>query len=597
MSESAIQSLLDMGITREVAIEALAKTNGDIENSVNYIFSGELPQQGPPPAPEEIPEGGEKEPDSESDIPENPEFIEQAPPSEDEAADQQGVAVSPRELIASQLKSRPEDPLVVRPASGNALFENYFALFCLAVGLGFPHYFLEPDFQDLTYCQDWYRGQFLKPAYRIKFDTNDDVSIVSQETLTSQDNLVLQPELLWQFQKFLAVQNSPQSRRKYVTARYLTKVLEPQVVEKLNNSDHLHEALPSFIKSLANDVELCPGARSVKELFISTAYYKPASEPDPIETLVSLLHFMPEEYDTNIYKMFNALLYPEESEDSEMDDIQNSLGKLAPMITIVFDEMDEATEQATLPHGVDVPLEFYPQLYTEEAKNLLIKEVIKLSADSQAQARSILRNLNDLKSFQGKQIHSFLNSTLDFISRDTSGVSEQPDVQELVESLQEVKQQLGSKKTEKMAQYKAVSHRLNNELNLSHPELGIIQRAKDLGIIDEPYLLTSAVISASNYFIRQNNGQWYHAVGRSNSEHMDVTKTDASTVSNAIRLHTRSASESPLMFTYFKSSAIDTEALVKEAVEHNKGAKLFAEQDQEHINTMSATEEENLIDL
>ncbi|SCV06068.1 LANO_0H21396g1_1 [Lachancea nothofagi CBS 11611] len=604
MSEASVQSLLDMGITREVALEALAKTNGDIEASVNYIFSGELPQQEPQMDTVELPSEEIKE-DIQTDFPiqETTEYIEDAnapsvsSPSGDEPGSWTAPVPSYDECLAQQIRQCSDDPLVVQVGTNNSLMENYFALFCLAVGFGFPHVFLKPDFKDLVYGKDWYQGQALKPKFRIKYGVDNTVAIVPQEELAGQDNLALQPELLWQLQKLLAVQNTTGCLRKYVTAKFFARVLEPLVVEKLNNCEHLHDVLPTFIKSIATDVELCPGMSSIKSLFISTAYYKPPSEPEPVETLVSLLHFMPEEYDSNLYKMFNALLYPEDDSDCETDDTQNSLGNLAPMITIVFDEMDESTESLNLPNGVEVPLEFYPQLYTEKAKKLLINDVLTNARNAELEARKALRSLNELKSFQGKHIHSFLNSTLDFIMKDTGSISNQPEVASLVNSLEQVKEQLGERKTDSLAEYKAITHKLNNEWNLSHPELGIVKSAHDLGIVDVPYLLTSAVLSPANYFLRQRNGQWYHVTGKINNNDMEISKVTPLDVVYTIRSHTRVASETPLMFTYFKQCAIESDATVQEALDSNVGARNFALRDQDTIEAMKPTSSEDLIEL
>ncbi|SCU94954.1 LAME_0F10088g1_1 [Lachancea meyersii CBS 8951] len=599
MSEASIRSLLEMGITREVAIEALAKTNGNIEASVNYIFSGELPQQDAQVDTVELRSYPQPE--------ENAEFVENAVAAVDSSQSENESTNWPdsnpvpsyEDRLVQHTKNKPDDPIVVQMGSENSIMENYFALFCLAVGFGFPHKFLEPDFKDLVYCKDWYQGHSLKPKFRIKFESNETVAIVPQEELTGQDSLVLQPELLWQFQKLLAIQNVPSCQRKFVSSKFLTKALEPQVVDKLNNCDHLHDVLPSFIKSLATDAELCPGVSSIKELFISTAYYKPPSEPDMVETLVSLLHFMPEEYESNLYKMFNALLFPDDNDStSDLEDSQNSLGNLAPLITIVFDEMDESTESANLANGVEVPLEFYPQIYTEKAKKLLINDILMKSREAQAEAREALRTLSDLKSYQGKHIHSFLNSTLDFIAKDAKSISQQPEVAALVSSLELLKENLGSRKTTKMAEYKALTQKINNEFNLSHPELGIIEAATRLGIIDEPYLLTTAVISPANYFLRQRNGQWHHVVTRSATGDIDVIPATPKDVLYTIRLHTRTASETPLMFTYFKKSAIDSDEMVKETIQKNGGCFNFARKDQKALEDSAiVVEKEQLMDL
>ncbi|SCU83898.1 LAFA_0D06590g1_1 [Lachancea sp. 'fantastica'] len=595
MSEASIKSLLEMGITREVAIEALTKTNGNVEASVNYIFSGELPQQDSQMDTVEL----RNHPQAEEFVENARPFTDNSSPSENESNNWPDPAPEYEDHhLVQNIKNDPQDPLVVQMGTGNSIMENYFALFALAIGYGFPHKFLKPDFKDLSYNKEWYEGQALKPKYRLKFESNEAVAIVPQEELTGQDSLVLQPELLWQFQKMLAVQNSTGSQRKFVSSKIFTKSLEPQVVEKLNQCDHLHDVLPSFIKNLACDAELCPGSSSIKELLISTAYYKPPAETDMVETLVSLLHFMPEEYESNLYKMFNALLFPEDDSGSDSEDSQNSLGKLAPLITIVFDEMDESTESADLANGVEVPLEFYPQIYTEKAKKLLINEILVKSRELEAEAHQTLRTLSDLKSFQGKQIHSFLNSALDFISRDSKLNAQQPEISELVSTLEKLKEDLGVRKSSCITEYRNLTHKINNDYNLSHPESGIIEAAKAVGIVDEPYLLTSAVISPANYFLKHRTGQWHHVLTRSLTGDVDVIPVTPKDVLYTIRLHTRAASETPLMFTYFKGGATDSDEIIQETLLKNTGCTKFAAEDRRILDeSTSITNHVELIDL
>lgn len=603
--EKTIQSLLDMGISREVAIEALSRTNGDVEASVNYIFSGELPER--KHGPEQSEAACLKDDDHMGTV----ETFENAPGSpearsehaassdEDEAPARSSFDSSTSaDTSVDLVKADSDDPVAILPAPRNAVIENYFALFCMAVGISFPHYFLLPDFKDLSYNKDWFRGLYLEPKYRIKFDSNDTVVIVPKEELSSKDSVILQPELLWQFQKFLAVQNTPDCMRRFVSATYLSKVLEPIVVEKLNNCEHLYDVLPTFIKSLTNDVEMCPNSPSIKELFISTAYYKPASDAEPMETLVSLLHFLPEEYDTNLYKMFNVLLYPEDDVDSDVDETYNSLGNLAPMLTVVFDEMDESTEEVHATQGVEVPLEFYPQLYTREAKESLIRDIIVRRRETQLESRKILRTLNDLKSFQGKDVTSFLSNSIDFLSRDTLVDSSTPEMSELVESLESVKDQITARKAKSMSDYKLLSQKLNSDWNISHPEISVIDHAKELGIIDEPYILTTAILSPYHYYIRQRNGQWYRTVC---DEHeitrITVTRVEPKEVVNTIKAGTRFASLTPLMFTYFKKSHIDTDDTVRKILAENVGAANFSLKEEEQLKSLPSKHKEKLIDF
>lgn len=602
-ANQSIQPLLDMGISHEVAVDALSRTNGDLEASVNYIFSGELQ------ATTEHVDLTQDDSDSENGI--KPGMLNDVIPNTDIITTVETREVEntiPDDVLASSgimdsttqlLKDSLNDPTVVLPLPPNALLENYFALFCLSVGISFPHHFLKPDFQDLNYNRNWFKGYYSKPEYRLQFSSNNNVSIVPKAQLTIQDSLTLQPELLWQFQKFIAVLNSSISDRKFVSAKIFHKVLEPLVLDKLGSCDHLFEVLPSFIKSLANDVEMCllkEDARDIRGLFISTAYHKPSKDEKTIETLVSLLHFLPEEYDTNLYRMFNTLLYPEEDEDGE--EVENSLGNLAPMLTVVFDEMDESTENVSLQQGVDVPLEFYPQIYTKNSKDSLINHVIAKRKEAQSASHAILQDLNGLKSFQGKHINSFLNSTVDFAAKDPLFQNDK-DTEELLKSLVSVKEQITTKKTDKMEEYKNISHMIHNKWNLSHPDLYVVDAAKKMGLIDEPYLLTSAVLSPYHYYIRKRDGIWYRVISEANGSDLEASITEPHEVSESIKLATRHASETPLMFTYCKESKIGNEHSIRKSLEDNQGVSKFVKMDQTELEALQNNKESDdiLIDL
>ncbi|KAG0659239.1 UBA domain-containing protein rup1, partial [Monosporozyma unispora] len=43
--EQGIQSLMEMGIPIDVATDAMQRTDGNLENAVNFIFSNELPPE------------------------------------------------------------------------------------------------------------------------------------------------------------------------------------------------------------------------------------------------------------------------------------------------------------------------------------------------------------------------------------------------------------------------------------------------------------------------------------------------------------------------------------------------------------------------
>lgn len=599
----AVRSLVELGISRDVAEDALRRADGDIEAAGNLIFCNE-------PAPQitenvderahiELPTGpasGFRPGDLDGlidNVPETESEEYEEMEVENESADEER-AVSE----GSCQKAQISDPTVVLPLPPNFLFEGYFALFCLFVANYMPQLLARPDFRDLNYDKRWYRGDFhTNAAYRLKYvhqDGSDDekLEIVPKEDLTQEDrDYILQSELLWQLQRLASVANSRLSDRAYVKAKMFAIVLEPQVQRNMADAEHLHEILPSFIKSLAVDLELCPNfsENEVKACFISSAFHTPStSVPRPestVKTWLSLFHFLPEEYESNLYRMFNALLFADDSIDSDQADSteaegENSLSEIAPVFTIVFDEMEETTEAVPLAEGVEVPLQFYPQLYTKQCKDQLIKHIIAKRRQSQVDSRAILQDITNLKSFQGKDLLKFINSSLDYLQKD----GKTPDV---VKGLLDLKDQIANKKTQKMNEYKEIAHRLQGEWNLSLPELQIVKTAKEMGLIDEPYILAMAVISPYLYYTRSRDGRWFLVQSNPYGAGYNVRACSSPLeVQDAVKQHTRQPSEAPLMFIYCKESFIPDDDTVWKALENNQGCQKFARDDQLHLNSL-----------
>lgn len=593
----AVRSLMEMGIAEDVAREALRRTNGDLEAAGSVIFSNELTT-------------GICENVGQSAHVELPAVAGSGfrPGDLDEYVDGSGgeqweeIEAGAEEECGSLdewcRKSQISAPTVVAPLAPNFMFENYFALFCLFVANYLPHFVARPDFADLNYDKEWFRGSSVRGVDgRLAFvgDGSDEVvEIVPQEQLRQEDvDYTMQPELLWQLQRLSAVVNSRISDRAFVRARMFAIALEPQVQRNLADAEHLYDILPSFIKSLAVDLEMCPGFRDneVRELFISSAFHSPSGsdvQPEPTtKTWLSLFHFLPEEYDTNLYRMFHVLLYPDDAvdEDGQLpgsmeDENENSLCDIAPVLTIIFDEMEENTDLVPLAEGVEIPLEFYPQLYTKECKDKLIKDIIAKRKQSQVESRATLQEIANLKSFQGKDILKFINSSVDYLQKDGKP-------QTTIDDLLSVKDHIAEQKVQKMNQYKKLAHRLQTEWNLSHPEIQIIQTAKNMGLIDEPYVLAMAVISPYMYYIRDRNDRWFYVRSHPQEPGNHVRACSSPLeVQDSIKQFTRQPSESPLMFIYCKKGFIPSDETVWKTLEQNKGCSKFARDDQLQLNKM-----------
>ncbi|CAI4051656.1 Rup1p SKDI_15G2860 [Saccharomyces kudriavzevii IFO 1802] len=641
MDNQAVKSLLEMGIPHEVAMDALHRTGGNLEAAVNFIFSNELPEQadtggeggaGQPRISEnrmmagsnsyDVPNSGDQEDidmadvaggeadyddEDDEDITENHSGSSSSNERGPAARDYDHYSISETSIAPpsynivqqNEFKCAVDDPTVVLPLPLNSLIESYFGLFALLVSVYFPHVFLKPDFQDLNYSPDWFKGSsFTGPKYRLAYREADDGSATSEIVLASGSSDDLQPRLLWQLQKLISVINTRMCERAFVSARLFTLSLEPQLKSKLADSEHLYEVLPTFIKSLAVDLEMCPGIRDreTRNLFISSALHTPNKNEPPMETFLSLFHFLPEEYDSNLYKMFNVLLYPEEEndeedatrnggggqEDEEFAEPENTLKEVAPVLTILFNELETNTESMTLPNGVDIPLEFYPQLYTKRCKDQLIRHVISKRKQARIRSRTLLQEINNLKSYQGKNISTVLESTLAYLQASPNDANNKA-----ARQIASLKDTLNSTRSAKMEEYKDLASKVHGEWDLSHPETHIIKTAKQLRLIENPYILTLAALSPYSYFLRNRNGVWSWVQSNALGTEFKIKNCPSpSVVQEAIKHGTKYASETPLMFIYCEEGKIPTEEEVSKALQNNTGCSKFAKDDENSLRTL-----------
>lgn len=664
-----ISSLLEMGIDEDIALNAMQRVQGDLEDAVNYIFSNELPEKyqqtddsneayvrldQPTNVGQDSLQPGELsnvlrpndliEMDSSED--ENNENLDisfgignendglnvHSQPNfsvntEESRSIDSSYSVSSEELSMRDstndtndnppsynliehaiYKTEINDPTIIFPISNNSLMENYLALFALAIANYAPLPFIKPDFKNLNYDESWYKGDSMtEPLYKLKYleNQNDECNSISKSPKTElvsaelvQNQMDIQPETLWQLQKLITVSISKFSERSYVSAKLFSKSFDSNVQQKLSEAEHLYEILPTFIKSLIMDLQLCPGIdlEEVNKTFISTALYKSSIDEPLRETLLTLFHFLPEEYDTNLYKMFNVLLYPDDrgndidsDDETNMDDEtqpENSLKNISPFITVILNELDESTEDnLSLPEGIDIPFEFYPQLYTKTCKDQLIKHIIDKRKNAQFELKSLLNDLNKLKSYQGKDILMFLNSTLGYLQKEENNSSEKDiQISSIIQQISAIKEQMNNKKTLKKDQYKDITQKLHNEWNLSYPELHIIETAKKLKLIDCPYLLTMVVISPTLYYMRDrtDNAKWTEVRCSTISTDFQIIKSiDKSHVKNSIKQHTKVPSETPIMFIYLKEDfMIDEQTHLTKLIENNEGCQQFHKSDQ-----------------
>lgn len=689
-----VTSLMEMGIDHDVAMDAMRRVNGNLEDAVNFIFSNELPAHltnnndnhdsvpiniGSIQLPDKTRtdfndtniNGDNRDSDiftaadTDQDINEHPEnsvqlqqtgltgqqplemdyilssssssvssissknnqdynrnnddhlygdhFIE----STDELNDEQQPP-SYSVMQHSIHKTEVSDPTILTPLPVNSTMENYLALYALAMAYYAPSLFLSPDFKNLNYNEEWYKGNSLvEPLYKLNFlnDPPENTTNTQLELLKDlppackteikasseiENSSYTQPETLWQLQRLISACDSKFSERAFVSAKLITKSFDSNVVRKLSESEHVHEVLPIFIKSLIADLELCPNADldKINDTFVSTAVYKPSKDGPFEETYLTLFHFLPEEYDSTLYKMFNVLLYPEENSndlsDSEDDEDQrdSSLKVISPVFTVLLSEMDETTnENMAYKDGIDIPFKFYPQLYTKDCKDQLIKHIIEKRNTAHFELRSILNDLNKLKSYQGKDIFMFLNSTLEYLQQDEKITNEKSkQILSIISQIESIKTQMNEKKELKKEQYKEISQKLHHEWNLTYPEKHIINTAKQLNLIDYPYLLSMVVISPFLYFLRDRNdsSKWTQVKCNNLGSDFQLTKSiTEEQLMEYIKNHTKNPNETPIMFTYVKEDfCTEQQATLAQNFEKNEGCQQFHKADQLYLLSM-----------
>ncbi|CCH59065.1 hypothetical protein TBLA_0B02230 [Henningerozyma blattae CBS 6284] len=667
--QEKIQTLIDMGIPPDVANNALRAANGNVEAAVNYIFSNELPPQASqmPELPPRIDENSDNNTNtnvyndntgntipisgsngfqpgdlnkyltdknnaivqdtdstshnatintsfinntttttsnsnsnsnpntnymSESDI-----DIDMMTSSTRElSTDIRSQSFKPQASYTSTHKLQISDPTVLLPLSQNCLLENYLSLFLYSLCMLCPLQIFETQqFNDLMYNKKWY-------------------SISNNNENTTTDSLFLQ------LQRVTSIINSRMSERAFISTKMFSFAFNKDLNYLLSQSDHLNEIFNPFIESLVTTV-LPP---IFKDILVTTAINKDSQTNEIFRSPISMINFLPEEYESNLYKMFNNLVYPNEygrnddeqsdeslqTDDDDNDDANDSaLEEISPIFTILFEEYDESdSSSTTLPEGVEIPLQFYPQLYSKKVNDQLIKHIISKRKEAQSKSRSLLNEINSLKSFQGKDIMKILQSTIDYIEKDSQ--RETKSANNLTNILTEMK----NCKNLKMDQYKELTRKLHSEWNLSHPEGSIIETAKQLNLIDSPYNLSMVIFSPDLYLIKKANVDWYLIDCRSINQMQNKNRNNNNNNNNPdlfvlrkcnseieiqdiIKQKTRNPSETPLMFIYCKESFLPNEDDVMKSFESNMACTKFLKEDQLTLNESNMNSGESDIDM
>lgn len=619
-----IRYLIEMGIPVDVASDALKRFNDNLEDAVNFIFSNDIlsapissNEQNTltdNPKPDHIQlndENSQLKPGELSHLinnnnnynydNNNENIHNQSVSSNLSSSSSSATSIddnSPDYSIMKKpiFKTDSSNPTIILSLPPNSLIENYLTLFAYCISRFIPKWFLIPDFKDLNYDSNWFKGLELnEPSFKLMTNNNGNnnnniptKNDKDEENNNDNDNNI-QPETLWQLQKLISTINNPNSNRAYISASIFQLVFDNQLRLKLQSTDRLNEILPSFLRSLIMDLELCPNIdkNSVNNLFISKASYRQNQTDSEHETYVMLLHFPPEEFDTNLYKMFNALLYPELEEEEEVEETlkecsENLLKTISPFFTIIFNEMDDVTDDdITVPNGVDIPFEFYPQLYTMTVKNQLIKHIINKRRKANSRLKQCLNEIQSLRSFQGKDILTILSSSIKYMEHDNGDSN-------YIQSLTLIKERITNRLESLKVECEDLRNKLQKEWNISHPEYYIIESAKKMGLIDEPLLLVMVTLSPYFYFIRDKNNMAQWSLIQSNTNGTDfqiINNITEDKVKETIYKYTSRPNQTPIMFNYCKKDYIDSDEDILKWIKANEGCNRFMKSDENYFTS------------
>ncbi|CDO94238.1 unnamed protein product [Kluyveromyces dobzhanskii CBS 2104] len=478
-------------------------------------------------------------------------------------------------------KHDPSDLVAILPRGSSALLESYFPLFALCMAINVPSKFLDVDFKELVYNPHWFKGNLVQSDYRL-VHRDAGPQLVHKRELSGSEHLEMQPDLISRLQLLIGVANSPNSMRRFVGSELINKGIDFNVSKALSEFDHLSEVFPHFIKNLHTDMDLClKDDKPTSKLFLSKALHRSSVQEPFLSTSLSVLNFSPENYAYTLYEMFNPMLLPEKSDNGY--EIENAFDVLAPVFTIIFDDMDDTTEEVNLSHGVQVPVEFYPQLYTKSGLEKVVIPILEETDILRSTNKLKVNRMSSLQSFQGKQISSFLNSSIDYLQDIPIGDEEQS--KELITNLHSIKEQLSTKKRHMMADYTECQKQINS-LSFEAPSEKIIDLAKQIGIIDQPYLLRLVAFSPNDYIIArggvdESNGdalyiRYVIESGSSKITHTVLTPAEAQDI---IKSQTRHASETPILFVFIKKDHIDVPHDVLDAIASNDTLTKFLKED------------------
>ena len=468
-SDKDVLTLVEMGFSREQAIEALSATGNDVPSAIAHLF------------------GDVQEP----------------------------VPAEPRRAVPPTLV--PESVLLNNPQDVPKVFPRY------------PSYATECPSQDMAaYSDDWNANEAtMKVSEETNFihieDQENSMASMSLEaslivdSLDSEPQVSLPPNIKSKNHLFPMIFTEKKTHKCWIPLISILATYSPFAKAVLEASDDSHvvkqlQRIVYFINNFSRSKRWYIDASSIASAIPSGPNYQYMDEEVVLHMLEELMTAVP-----SLHPVLESFIEGEEDDvrkellvleidsDSRYLSLYQTLNELfwqkdysllgrvkyetvAPVITfqLISDE-DAYTSSFELEDTL------YPEIYSDKCVVPIMKQIESIKRAQTAQ-HVLNRKLMNFKFFKGENIDEFLKTTKQVLEGPAPAASE--DIQALMSQLQNARTSELSKQETHKEEASSERLRLFDKVLLTTPDL-------------RAYSLIGVIISESKYYVRQGN-QWIH---------------------------------------------------------------------------------------
>lgn len=360
---------------------------------------------------------------------------------------------------------------------------------------------------------------------------------------------------------------SDESRRSFASLANLVKSFPKSSLQSLAHVDNLEESYEIFYKTLVKELESVD--QPSLDLFESTLYDSSSNETRKF----GMFHIEAEEMKRTMYKSLHELIWGDWADTTPV---------ITQLSDVVMINIDSCPEDMFATQSMEISAEFYPQIYTEEFREIVTETKSRYDA-IETQRAELNKKLLKLKTYKGKHVQSMLDHSLEFLHEESGNESLDDlgmpnviaDIEELQTDLHQQREELAELNNKLMEE-----RHLQNPFNIN----SLIEQYEQVnGSAPEPYILTGVILSGTTYcFLESNGTQWRyvdHTAGE-NGAKFNSDLLDFDEIRTAVYSRTSNVWKDPLVFVYVKKSVY----LAQLGVEMPASVREFLKQDGEALD-------------